>query len=343
MRPPTQTTKFTQGKMMAFAPLEKWIADAGENDRVVDVAARTLQARLEAVELYLGRAAEAGHDVEGVHQLRVWTRRASAALSLYADLLPRRRTARLKKMLRGIRRTAGEARDCDIVSQRLVRDAETGNEPDWTRQFRAQRDAAQESLSELREHLQRKDRFERRVAKLLARIRSPQEHAAHFKEWAKSSLRPIVDRFFAAGASVDSDKALHRFRIRGKKLRYAMELLAAAFPPAFRQELYPVVEQLQDHLGEVSDLVIVLERLTQSGHGRADKEKRKVFQGQEQNLAQARDAFRAWWTPERRAALRTGFARMLESTGVRAATADSAGSAPVVRIYEASARRTSSA
>ena len=48
-------------------------------------------------------------------------------------------------------------------------------------------------------------------------------------------------------------RRLHAFRIEGKQLRYAMEIFAGAFPPAFRGELYPLVEQLQERLGKIND------------------------------------------------------------------------------------------
>ena len=67
-------------------------------------------------------------------------------------------------------------------------------------------------------------------------------------------MQKTVQKFFKAEPSNVGDvNALHRFRIRGKELRYAMELLAAAFPVGFRDELYPVVEQLQELLGDIID------------------------------------------------------------------------------------------
>jgi CHAD domain-containing protein len=40
--------------------------------------------------------------------------------------------------------------------------------------------------------------------------------------------------------------AFHNFRICGKRLRYAMELLAGALPPEFHDTLYSVVQRLQE-------------------------------------------------------------------------------------------------
>ena len=42
-------------------------------------------------------------------------------------------------------------------------------------------------------------------------------------------------------------------RILGKRLRYAMEMFADCFGPAFREELYPAVEQMQEILGRANE------------------------------------------------------------------------------------------
>ena len=79
---------------MVAVPADKWIPAVQPDDRTSDVAVRTLQDRLGAVLYCLPLASEqARQDVEHVHQLRVWTRRATAALRLYEDWMPRRRFA----------------------------------------------------------------------------------------------------------------------------------------------------------------------------------------------------------------------------------------------------------
>src|SRR5688572_28787502 len=99
---------------------EKWVEGVSPDDRTCDVAVRSLRGRLRAVLHYLPLAADkAQEDVEHVHQLRVWTRRATAALVLYQELLPRRRFAWMKKQLRRVRQAANEARDCDVLLARL--------------------------------------------------------------------------------------------------------------------------------------------------------------------------------------------------------------------------------
>ena len=54
-----------------------------------------------------------------MHELRVTKRWTTAALRLYADMLPRRRTAWMETRLKQIRRAAGDARDYDVLAQWL--------------------------------------------------------------------------------------------------------------------------------------------------------------------------------------------------------------------------------
>ena len=69
----------------------KWISDLGAATPVADAARRVLTLRLEGVRDCLGLALrEPGGDPELVHQLRVATRRASAALEIFAACLPPR-------------------------------------------------------------------------------------------------------------------------------------------------------------------------------------------------------------------------------------------------------------
>lgn len=66
-------------------------------------------------------------DIQRVHQLRVATRRAIAAIDAFRDLLPTKRADWFTKQLRRIRRAAGEARDLDVLTDRLT--GETGDAP----------------------------------------------------------------------------------------------------------------------------------------------------------------------------------------------------------------------
>src|SRR5262245_48894926 len=93
----------------------KWIPDLTPETPLVEAARRALALRLQVVADHLPKAvAAAEEDVEHVHQLRVATRRADAALRLFHLCLPRKVYRRARKRLRKIRRAAGAARDWDV-------------------------------------------------------------------------------------------------------------------------------------------------------------------------------------------------------------------------------------
>src|SRR5262249_20000716 len=93
----------------------KWIAEIDNKTPLVDAARRTLRLRLETVQEQLPLALQkADEDPEHVHQLRVATRRAGAAVRIFASCLPGKAYRRARKTLRLLRRAAGAARDWDV-------------------------------------------------------------------------------------------------------------------------------------------------------------------------------------------------------------------------------------
>ncbi|HKB04244.1 MAG TPA: CHAD domain-containing protein [Gemmataceae bacterium] len=289
----------------------KWLPDVGPGDRAVDVAARSLQTRLDAVRRYLKWSVERKDEPEHVHQLRVWTRRADAALTLYADLLPKRCVRRLRKRLRKIRRVAGRVRDCDVLAARSG----------WTTKLQAERARAYRKLVGRYERLERGRRLKRWARRLLDRLRARNaDRTEAFVDRGRDSLRPLVRAFFAADPDAGSDPGdLHRFRIRAKRLRYAMELLAGAFPPSFRDELYPVVGTVQEKLGTVNDLNVAQARLEKKARRAADagalSDLRRRSAATGEDLARACEEFGRWWTRDARDALRERFDELLRTSG----------------------------
>src|SRR5438445_799947 len=93
----------------------KWIGGLTADMRLTDAAKRILSVRLRAVGEVLPRAVqEADCDPEYVHQLRVATRRADAALRIFSACLPRKTYKAARRRLRGLRQAAGAARDWDV-------------------------------------------------------------------------------------------------------------------------------------------------------------------------------------------------------------------------------------
>lgn len=294
-------------------PSGKWIDGIGPDSSVEEAARRALEARLSAVNHWLPLAAYLSEqDVEHVHRLRVTTRRSVAALELYRDWLPRKRAGRLTKWLKKIRRAAGDARDCDVLGERLARDYGECRAAPVVALIAERRAAMQPALAKVAERCRRRDRLVRKTAKLLKRIRPPKGRSARsvrFGDWAAERLAEAASEFFAARPDDTTDMAaLHQFRIRAKALRYTIELVAPAFGPELRNEHYPVVEELQERLGRIQDHVTAAARLREWAkevEAGALQEVLQEFAAEENaRLDDELREFRAWWTAERAEGLR---------------------------------------
>jgi len=294
----------------------KWISAQGD-EPVTEVAVRALRSRLEPVQEYLPLAAnQHEEDIEYIHQLRVWTRRADAAIEMYRELLPEWRAAWIEEQLGRIRKATNAARDADVFARRLEDDQAPGAAR-LLKHVLEQRTEVQQRVLEVYERLtKKKGRFGRRVEKLLKRVRlrgkRQKSQEPTYRAWAENHLRPVLDEFFelAAGDLNDTD-SLHQFRIVGKKLRYAMELLSAAFDSELRRNAYPLLETLQDRLGKVNDHASALVRIQHWIEESDDSKKAKylgeMLQSEQDALQQSRRQFSAWWTAERRHEMRGAF------------------------------------
>ncbi len=184
----------------AMSRKSKWIEVDSPEEPAWAVARRAVRARLETVWGWFPDAAEADAEneasVESVHQLRVSTRRASAALRLFAAMLPEKRRKWFEKRLKRARRTAGIARDLDVLAAR-VQDACEGDHSAGcaalSERVAAARREAQPAIREL--YLEMEDsKFEKRVKKLVRRIRPRSDDTARKAGcdlWRKRFSRPL--------------------------------------------------------------------------------------------------------------------------------------------------------
>jgi CHAD domain-containing protein len=228
----------------------------------------------------------------------------------------------LKKQLRRIRRAANDARDCDVLIHRLKQKPPSRGTRRWLEAAVAERAEAQGALVAVHDRLRRDDRFAQRIDQLLDRVASRGEkqgwRAPRLGHWARERLRGEVERFFAAIPTDPSDAAaLHQFRIRGKQLRYAIELLAPAFPDRLRTELYPVIEAMQDRLGEINDLATararLREKIERAGKRVETRDWRHLLAAEQAQFEQAREKFWDWCTPPMLQELRRRFEALRRS------------------------------
>lgn len=259
---------------------DKWV-EGLYGDTPCTVAARTLlRLRLAAVARLLPDAAEADDGdpaaIEAVHQLRVATRRAAVVLRHFKPYCDRRLRRKLRKRLRQVRGTMAAARRRHVHAEILASDAAKA-EPGLRDAYAAlleetRRGAGKESLRDL----PGRGRIASLRRKLVRALAEPEPcDAAVLLDVTAAAALPAYTMSELAGrvlpedlaavrncpvASLRDMKALHELRLRGKRLRYGLEIFAGCFPAKFRDELYPRIEELQTMLGDINDRVELVER-----------------------------------------------------------------------------------
>jgi CHAD domain-containing protein len=303
----------------------KWVSDLTPGMPVEDAAARVLQIRLQAASEHLEPAlTNADKDLEYVHQLRVSTRRADAALRIFRDSLPGKVYKRARRDLRGLRRAAGAARDWDVFLIELAA-RHRASAPGWDFLIGyalGQRLAAQGKLLEVGASVQ--GDFAGMHREVVQAIRPAADtKPVTFLELARPALAKLLeDLHQAAQGDLEDYANLHQVRILGKKLRYAMEIFVDCFAPTFRESLYPQVEAMQEILGRANDSHVAGERLAEvrgalrrrqpAAWKRYQPALTSLARYHQRRLPQERRRFLEWWKEWQRSGTETAFATLLK-------------------------------
>jgi CHAD domain-containing protein len=198
-------------------------------------------------------------DEEAIHQMRVAGRRLRVALPLLARKPNGRRVRRARRILRELTRAAGTSRDLDVgfglFEARLKERAQTDAERRLLRQ--RLRSARRRSRLRMAEALMDID-----IARVRRDLRVVMSRRGDLVFTALLRLREARDlRGTAILEALDTlgdafePAALHRLRIRLRRLRYAAEL--AEKLTGQTTEAPGLFRQLQDALGEVRDAFVV--------------------------------------------------------------------------------------
>jgi len=203
-------------------------------------------------------------DTEFLHDFRVAVRRGRSLLTLLKDVFEPGELAALKAGLQAAGRATTALRDLDVYLLQQPRYQDMLPE------------RLQPGIAPLFAELRRRRRRERcRILAYLAseayrELRGRLEGGGPDRpppEAARAPVKPLADRVIFKrfrrvlktgrridGASPDSD--LHRLRIEGKKLRYALEFFTSLYPAEEIKDLIRHLKSLQDHLGRLNDLAV---------------------------------------------------------------------------------------
>lgn len=288
-----------------MAKPEKWMEGVACEAAVRKAASKILASRLKRVIAALPVAATQRDDIEHVHRLRVATRRTMTALKLFQKFLPARASKGLRKTLKRIQKIAGEARDLDVLALGMTKSRQAGKQG-MALALLKERKRVQRELKELYWELRKGKSLKKQADKLIKQVRKCKQGKAKqaFGPWGQKQLREVSQRFFEAAPQDTGDlKQLHRFRIRGKELRYTLELVASGGPASLRTKVYPAMEQLQEKLGAIHDACVARKQMEQL----AKDEKRSSLRPfavaaakrESARLKRQIKAFGRWWTPKK--------------------------------------------
>jgi len=242
-------------------------------------AAEVLRVRFDEV-LSLRDAALDFSDIEGVHGMRVATRRLRSALRDFMPLMDKRPPKRVRKELKQLADALGAVRDRDVAIVALeALQAEAENElikegiGKLLEEQNGLRETARFDLTEaLAAH--NLDDFQERFTAAIDKvaIQKKSKRIVTFNEAGRKVVTGSLQDLLDLGASLYAPfktEELHEMRIAAKRLRYAVELFVACWG----KRIAPFAEEIaemQSFLGEVHDCDIWIESLgvrLQSGQG----------------------------------------------------------------------------
>ena len=201
-------------------------------------------------------------DPDAVHDLRVATRRLEGCLRTFQDFFPRRGVRGTLKRLATIRDAAGGVRDRDIALELASKAGLRENR--LTAMLSSQREQAAAELAALLDHRPLTG-FIVSWARLLRLDRTAPSNKSRRGRWrldrsptenCSAVLPDLAERFFDRAAKLvvagADETALHRLRIRAKRLRYALELFPDCYGRGFEKRVASL-KGLQEHLGSIND------------------------------------------------------------------------------------------
>ncbi|HJU56633.1 MAG TPA: CHAD domain-containing protein [Pyrinomonadaceae bacterium] len=257
--------------------------DVGEGVRLV------LRTRVEEM-CGLRAAALDWSDPEGVHDMRVASRRLRSALRDFSPYLRGRKMRRVKGDLKSLADALGLVRDDDVAIMALDKLAEeappevcagVGQFTDERKRkrerarARLERALTEDALAELRE-----DFNDALADGVKARRRQDvggegrKETSVSFRRAGRKIILARLEEFQDLSASLYTplkSETLHRLRIAAKRLRYALELFAVCWDESTLTPFAREIAKMQTSLGELHDCDVWVEEIGE-GLKRAGRE-----------------------------------------------------------------------
>ena len=233
-----------------------------------------LQKRVSA--LYAAREAASRYDAEGIHDMRVASRRLRSVLSAHKCLFKQKPLEELRNRIKAITGGLGVARELDVCCAML--------EKRRARLKGAPRSAATQVLGALRVmragenqsvdagvHLAAKERMDAAMHELASGAKNTKRCYLSIAEEALMKRLEMLGKRHTLWQKTHSEEDLHQVRVAFKRLRYHAE----AFLPLYGGPMEAFIKELkatQEHLGDWNDVRVLrdyVERMAHDLNGKA--------------------------------------------------------------------------
>lgn len=254
--------------------------------------------------------ARAGDDIDGVHKMRVATRRMRAAWRVFDGAYRRSVQKRYVDQLREVAATLGAVRDLDVQLERLKAfganaTPETAEAlAPLTEEWKHRRGAARAVLLDLlasRDYSNFVDSYRAFVDTAGAGVANVS--IGRVRDVAAGRIWRAYETFRAHEAVLPwaDVPALHAIRIDGKRLRYTLEFFREVLPAQVDLLIAEVVA-VQDHLGLLNDAQVASDitrdwLISSAGSQTAEAQRAagRYLESSEADLARLRRTFRPMW------------------------------------------------
>lgn len=256
---------------------------------VVDAVSLVLGSRIEEMCLLRERALDFS-DPEGVHDIRVASRRVRSALRDFAPYLHKAKLSASVRQLKQIADKLGVVRDYDVAIIALEK-LQTKSTPEIASGLqriidaqKAKRDPARKELARALSHKtisELKANFLQAVEALVlpptsekTKPRRTRKSGTSYKVFARATLLKRIKELERLSTNLyepQKVEPLHEMRIAAKRLRYALELFAQCWGESL-SVFSRQVAQLQSSLGEIHDCDLWIEHFGK----RLGRERRKA-------------------------------------------------------------------
>ncbi len=249
-------------------------------------------------------------DIEGIHDMRVASRRLRSALADFLPFLKKRALNRPRRKLKSLAAVLGEVRDMDVAVDALEKltkraDADVGKGIEiFISERKLRRERARIKLvTEIEPGVLQnlRDEFTAELERAVADQSLPLENDLSVAQGSETSFhdagRCVIEERWRDVRKLSrslfhphDSEPLHRMRIAAKKLRYALELFAPAWDDDSLHLFADEASQMQTALGELHDCDVWIDAFGARLRKSVPRPINKASSARADGLAQEREA-----------------------------------------------------